>query len=282
MKPFMKYTGSKRKLAKWICSNIDLSGKRLVEPFCGSAAVTLFLEPKKAWLNDISPFVIDIFSAIKTDPIRFHKILDDIHTPIYYETDENKVKEAYLAIRSEYYNDTDLISRAVKEFILISMCYNGLVRFDKYGHWNVAFGKRFSIAYSATPLTKHMSYYDVLGYSNMFANYDITCMNYIDVISNCNPETDFIYCDPPYLISADTTYQGKWTTDHLSHLCDMLVAFAERGGKFAISECGKRKDFVNELLYDKMSRYNIISSDYKYTIGNNNLAVDASEILIYN
>lgn len=279
MRPFMKYTGSKRKLAKWICSNINLSGKRLVEPFCGSAAITLFLEPKKAWLNDISQFVIDIFSAIKVDPVKFHKTLDDIYTPMYYETDDQKVKESYLTIRNDYYNDTDLITRAVKEFILISMCYNGVVRFDKNGHWNVPYGKRFSISHTKTPLTKHISFYDILGYSNL---YDITCKNYIDVISECDPVTDFIYCDPPYLISVDSTYQRKWTSDDLNTLCDLLISFADRGGKFALSECGKHRNFVNTLLYEKMNRYNIVSSDYTYIIGNNSLSVKASEILIYN
>ena len=64
-KPFLKWAGGKHKLVPFIESHLPTKArKRLIEPFAGSAALSIALEFESYLLNDISADLICLFSAI--------------------------------------------------------------------------------------------------------------------------------------------------------------------------------------------------------------------------
>lgn len=46
----------------------DQLSANYVEPFVGSGAVFLFVQPSKAFLSDINSELIDLYKAIRSDP----------------------------------------------------------------------------------------------------------------------------------------------------------------------------------------------------------------------
>ena len=66
MKPYLKYAGGKSHLAPSIQSFWEnTKSKRFVEPFAGSLAVTLAIDPTKALLNDNNEHVINMHRHVK-------------------------------------------------------------------------------------------------------------------------------------------------------------------------------------------------------------------------
>jgi site-specific DNA-adenine methylase len=66
MKPFLKWAGSKRRIAPKIAEMYKRHRQfRLVEPFCGGLSIALGLAPDQALLNDINPDLILLYRRIQ-------------------------------------------------------------------------------------------------------------------------------------------------------------------------------------------------------------------------
>ena len=65
-KPFLKWAGGKYKLVSFIENNFPKTArrKRLIEPFCGSAALSLALEFDEYLLNDINSDLINLYKVL--------------------------------------------------------------------------------------------------------------------------------------------------------------------------------------------------------------------------
>ena len=88
------WLGSKRCCASEIVQlikhgiNFGQTSELFVEPFAGSASVTLELAPKCFILNDINPNIINVFASVKNCNLGFHK--------------HNNVHKEILKIRREF------------------------------------------------------------------------------------------------------------------------------------------------------------------------------------
>jgi len=178
-KPPLKWAGGKRWLLKFlkeIWIDYHASGFRLVEPFCGGLAITLGLMPKRAYLNDINPHLINFYSQLKSG----------LKPNIIMEYD----KTLYYKYRQRF---NDLILRgkcntkeaALLFYYLNHTGYNGLCRFNQKGLFNVPFGEYKNVTYLK----------DFCIYESVFQNWKFTCKDFeeLDLQSK-----DFIYADPPY------------------------------------------------------------------------------------
>lgn len=56
---------------------------RLVEPFCESLSISLYLQPQTALLNDVDPSLINFYEQIK-EVLFFDILLDNTET-VYYQ-----------------------------------------------------------------------------------------------------------------------------------------------------------------------------------------------------
>jgi DNA adenine methylase len=108
---FLRYAGSKRRALGYIKQYLQhpkLIG-RYVDPFVGGGGVFLSLEFKLALLSDINRELMDLFRAIKCDPLGVWSIFESY--PL--------TKKDYYRIRNnKKVNQLDLIERAARTLYL--------------------------------------------------------------------------------------------------------------------------------------------------------------------
>ena len=68
MKTFFKWQGNKSKHFKYIIPEIPTDFKKYIEPFVGSGAVFLKIEPKRWIINDLNENNISIWKLAKENP----------------------------------------------------------------------------------------------------------------------------------------------------------------------------------------------------------------------
>ena len=101
---------------------------------------------------------------------------------------------------------------------------------------------------------------------------------------------DFIYADPPYLITcASYNEQNGWNEELEKELYRYLDEASNRGIRFALSNVLSSKGKVNEILQkwldDNKRRYKVIHLDYSYSNSNYhkiNRTAESDEILVIN
>lgn len=117
---------------------------RWIEPFVGSGVVGFNVAPSTALFSDSNPHIIRFYSAINTG-----LITPGIAREFLVSEGENLSKHGkdyYYEVR-ERFNCT----QAPLDFLFLNRsCFNGMIRFNSQGQFNVPFGhkpERFSKAY---------------------------------------------------------------------------------------------------------------------------------------
>jgi DNA adenine methylase len=188
--PPIKSQGIKTKLVPWIKNIIprEFSGV-WIEPFMGTGVVAFNLAPKNAILADSNPYIISFYGELLSG-----RITPDIVRNFLQEEGRlliEKGEEHYYYIRERFNKDHDPL-----DFLFLNRsCFNGMIRFNKKGGFNVPFCRkpeRFSKSY-ITKIVNQVSYvYQLL----QTKNYTFLCQDFQATIALGTNE-DFIYCDPP-------------------------------------------------------------------------------------
>ena len=113
--------------------------------------------------------------------------------------------------------------------------------------------------------------------------------NFVDINFNEFSENDFVYADPPYLITcASYNEQGGWTEKDEYELLDVLDGLTQRNIRFALSNVLEAKGKSNEILLKwviNRPNYRIIDLKYNYRNANYQRQKDRDktrEVLIVN
>ncbi|RMG83707.1 MAG: DNA adenine methylase [Bacteroidetes bacterium] len=181
------YQGSKRNLADRILRFFPDEPFRLVEPFAGSAAVSIasafYFKAEKFWLNDINEPLIELWREIINRPEHIIKKYHDL----WLEQLGNE-EAHYYAIRSKF-NET---KRPEYLLFLLAKCVKSAIRYNSNGEFNQSPDKRRK---GRKPENMRN---DILNVSKLFkGKVKLTTLNYHTVIDQTLP-SDFVYLDPPY------------------------------------------------------------------------------------
>ena len=143
--PPLKCQGIKTKLVEEIRRLAQTQDfERWVEPFCGSCVVPLNVQPKRALVCDSNVHIIRLYQEIQQGKL----------TPVLakaFLTDEGAKLRAggedyYYAVRERFNNSPSSL-----DFLFLNRsCFNGVIRFNRYGKFNVPYGhkpERFAQAY---------------------------------------------------------------------------------------------------------------------------------------
>ena len=114
--------------------------------------------------------------------------------------------------------------------------------------------------------------------------------NFVDFPFNALQNDDFVYCDPPYLLSTASYNDGKrgfegWGFKQEKELYKILDHLNERGIRFALSNVIKHKGKENEILINWAKSYNIHKLDINYNNSNYQIKTrdaETIEVLITN
>ncbi len=181
------YQGSKRNLAADILKFFPQKIDRLIEPFAGSAAITIasayYFKADKFIVNDINAPLINLWDKIVNEP---QTIIRDYHH--IWNNQLGNEEEYYYQIRDNF-NQT---KEPKYLLFLLAKCVKAAVRYNAEGNFNQSPDKR-----RKGRLPENMRY-DILNVSNLlkdkvsFYSYDY------EKILDMATEKDLIYMDPPY------------------------------------------------------------------------------------
>ena len=233
----MNYTGGKGKLLNQILPLFPKNINTFVDLFTGGCNVAVNVNANKIIANDLCTQVIDTCKGIQNN--NTEKAIEMIEKIINEYDLSKENKEGYLELRKAY-NDGN------KEwhifYTLLAYSFNNQIRFNKKGEFNMPFGKGRS-SFNPTLKKKYEDFSNAIHNKNIkFTNNDFKKLN-IDKLKN----DDFVYLDPPYLVT-EATYNTGWneeTEKELLSLCDRLN---EKGIKFAISNVLEHNGSKNEIL----------------------------------
>ena len=186
-----------------------------VEPFLGSGVVAFNCPGriKKVIVNDINPHIIKFYKGVADGIITPDKIREVFNTH-----NQNLLKDGY-----DYYNQIkDRFNQSfdTMDFLFLTRTgFNGVMRFNNSGKWNVPFCKlnnRLSknviddLASSVDELSKLFKSKEFIFYNKSFE----------EVIESA-PENSIFYCDPPYY-GLQVQYFKGWGKEDEIRLNEML------------------------------------------------------------
>jgi DNA adenine methylase Dam len=278
----LNYTGNKSRILDQILPLFPKNITRFVDLCCGGASVGLNVLPfsNEVICIDINKDVIDILKTLKlfSENIIVGKIesiikefgLSDTHTN-GYEAYKNYVKgndgfklynkDGYMKLR-DYFNENQLFpyDRAVYLLTLLSYSFNNDIRFNSNGKFNMPIGKT---DFNNSIRAKLSSFKQ--GIKNK--NIDFYCAEFGIVKEFGLTESDFVYVDPPYLITnAVYNENGAWAQQQEKELLETLDFLNSLNVKFALSNVLEKEGSKNKILsaWIKRNGFKIININYHY------------------
>ena len=225
-----------------------------VEPFLGSGVVAFNCPGriKKVIVNDINPHIIKFYKGVADCTITPDRIREvfDIHN-------QNLLKDGY-----DYYNQIkDRFNQSfdTMDFLFLTRTgFNGVMRFNNSGKWNVPFCK-LNNRLSKNVIEDLASSVDEL--SRLFKSKEFIFYNksFEEVIESA-PENSIFYCDPPYY-GLQVQYFKGWGKEDEVRLNEML-----KDKVFIYStwlEDGIRE---NMMIKEYWEEYEIEGKKHKYNV----------------
>ena len=270
--PPIKCQGIKTRLIPFIFKSIKWkrnNGARWIEPFLGSAVVALNLSPQHALLSDTNQHLVAFYKAIQSNEISPGSVrkflvsegekLERRGADYYYE-----VRERFNRYKSPF------------DFLFLNRsCFNGVMRFNGAGNFNVPFGhkpRRFSKAY----ITKIANQIDWAARQIRGKDWEFRVANWDETLSAAQPE-DFVYLDPPYL-GRHTDYYNSWDEGEARRLAE---ATKNLNCGFAVSMWLENRYRRNEHIRDCWSGLELRVCSHFYHVGSTeNLRNRMDEALI--
>ncbi len=181
------YQGSKRKLASLIVDCIPPQTHRLLEPFAGSAAVSVAAawaaKAKSFWLNDTHRALMALWERIIHDP---EDLSDDYEE--LWKAQEGREPEYYNLVRQQF--NTSHKSELL--LFLLARCVKAAIRYNRRGEFNNSPDHRRKGMRPETMRENLRMVSEILG-----SRTRITSQDYSIVLQQAKPD-DFVYMDPPY------------------------------------------------------------------------------------
>lgn len=273
--PPIKCQGKKTKLVshiKELYSKLKLDNSVYYEPFMGSGIVGFNIEPERAIFSDNNPYIIKFYNSIKSNEID----LDTIR--IFLEEEGKKLlesgKDYYNLVRDRFNKDCNIL-----DFLFLNRCcFNGLMRFNRNGKFNVPYCKKddkLSSDYIDKIIDQVKKVKELL---DRHPDWQFICSDWKDIVKDAKEE-DIIYCDPPYL-GLFSTYYTEYDINNEKELQDFLNNICN--SKWIYSSWKENKDKINEFILDLIGKYDSIDIEHRYQIGSKNeYRNKVVEILIY-
>ncbi len=254
--PPIKSQGIKTKLVPWISSIVSENFKSTwIEPFMGTGVVAYNIAPKKAILCDTNPHIINFYKSIQK------KEITPALAKMYLKEEgtllSSKGEDHFYTIRERFNKEHNPL-----DFLFLNRsCFNGMIRFNRKGEFNVPFCRkpeRFAQAY----ITKIINQLEYVFYFVQYNHIDYICQDFKETIALAK-EGDIIYCDPPY-IDRYADYFNGWDEEKEKEL---YIALKNTKATFILSTWHHNDFRKNDYIESLWSEYPILTRDHFYHVG---------------
>jgi DNA adenine methylase Dam len=270
LKSPLNYAGSKHNLMYQLLQHFPKkeSVDTFYDVFAGGLSVSINTDYYKTVSNDIITPLIDFYRNL--DIASKSGLMEEEILKIKSFSINKESQDEFNAIREKFNINGD----PYLFFALVSSCTNNMMRFNKSFKFNQSFGKR---TINDSTLQKLRDYCSVLQNKNIsFVNFSYQQLFKFHSIS----KNDFIYLDPPYLIS-EAGYNAYWSKSSEESLYELLYELDKSGIRFVMSNLLTHKGIDNPYLH-KFNRFSIIKLDYDYEKVSRKKGGESSEIIIKN
>ena len=254
--PPIKSQGIKTKLTEWITTNVkEIDFERWVEPFMGTGVVAFNVRPKKALLCDSNPHLINFYKAVQNKEITSDSVRK------YLNEEGQKLSETrgehYYIVRDRFNNSGDSL-----DFLFLSRsCFNGMMRFNKKGGFNVPFCKKPNRFVQAL-ITKISNQVDNISQIIELGDYEFKHQDFKKTLSELR-NSDLVYSDPPY-IGRHVNYFDNWSEDKEIVLSNCLE---ESNCKFILSTWLSNKYRTNSYVFSVWKNCYVSTKEHFYHVG---------------
>lgn len=257
----MNYTGGKYKLLPQILPFFPTEINTFVDLFTGGGNIAVNVNANKIIANDFEPHIIGIYKTFQKYEIE--ELIKTIEVAIqaFGLTIENADNfNNFRAYYNKHIEDGYSFIMPIMLYVLICYSFNHQFRFNSKGEFNMPFGKNRS-QWNDTMKKNLINFHKAITEKNIiFTNKDFNELK-IDKLSS----NDFVYCDPPYLITC-ATYNEKdgWNENSERKLLELLDKLNSQNVKFALSNVLFSKGKTNDILIEWSKKYNVHHLDYTY------------------
>ncbi len=256
--PPIKCQGIKTKLIPAIRAVVPkLIEGRWIEPFCGSCAVLFNIRPVRALVSDTNKHIVRFYTDLQSGSVTPGMVYDFLREN--GELLKIKGEGHYYEVREEFNRSGSSLA-----FLFLNRsCFNGVMRFNRKGGFNVPFCRkptRFAQAY----VTKIMNQLKTC--VSLLKDHDwIFRTNSFQVALGEARENDVVYVDPPYA-GRHTDYYNSWSEVDERELAVLLKKLP---CSFVLSTWFKNEFRTNPIVEREWldSRYTINTKEHFYHVG---------------
>jgi len=256
--PPVKCQGIKTKLADEI-QRLAQSREfdRWVEPFCGSCVVALNVQPKRALLADSNVHIIRLYQEIQRGD------LTPALAKAFLVEEGEKLRTGgeahYYAVRERFNTRPSSL-----DFLFLNRsCFNGVIRFNRYGKFNVPYGhkpERFAQAY----ITKITNQIRRISEAIAACDWTFATADFRQTLASVRPG-DLVYADPPYA-GRHVDYFNSWSESDEMELGNML---RQLPCGFILSTWHSNEFRTNAMIerHWNDSRFHLLTREHFYHVG---------------
>ena len=234
----LNYIGGKYKLLPQLLPLFPKNINTFVDLFCGGCNVGINVNANKIVFNDNLVFLIELYKKFLT--------LDNEEIVLHIES---RIKEFNLSLTNEdgYKSMRTLYNKEKNPldlFVLVAYSFNHQIRFNNSHEFNNPFGRERS-SFNTNMRSNLYMFLNAIHNKRV----EFSCANFNEVDLSIYNENDFIYCDPPYLITTGTYNDGKrgftgWSENEEIKLLNILTELnkAVKGAKSSQHVLGQAAD----------------------------------------
>lgn len=300
----LNYTGGKFKLLPQILPLFPENINTFVDLFCGGCNVGINIDCKSVIYNDLDRNLLYLYNTFKN--LDKQSVFDWIYEIInkyelslvsengydYYKCDSSKGlgkynKDKFLKLRADFNKKKQKGNYDyyyyVMLYVIIVYAFNNQIRFNSNGEFNLPVGKR---DFNKKMQQKLSDFIDRIKEQDC----KFTCLDFREFDIDALENNDFVYVDPPYLITCATyNEQGGWSETDEEDLLQFLDRLNKQNLRFALSNVLRSKGKENKILLDWLDKnkdkYKAVNLNYSYSNSNyqtKDKTSGSEEVLIIN
>ena len=296
----LNYTGGKFKLLPQILPLFPKNIDRFFDFFCGGCNVGINVDCDEVVCIDREENLIYLYQTFQN--VEKNSVLNWIFEIIsdyglslvsrdgykFYDCESNVGlgnfnREPFKRLRDDF-NKCKIFDYRyyVMLYVMIVYAFNNQIRFNSAGKFNLPVGKR---DFNSRMQSKLLNFIERI----QSKNYKFVCQDFRNFDIEELSENNFVYADPPYLITCATYNEnGGWNNSDELDLLNFLDKIHCKRIKFALSNVLRSKGRENKILsawLENNSAYQAVHLKQSYSNSNyhkSDKISDSDEVLIVN
>ena len=263
----IKTQGKKTKIVPAIVKILPELGDTLyLEPFLGSGEVLFNINPQYALVSDNNIHIINFYKALQ------NRDISPLMVREFLEVNGAKLQEHgrnfYYEMRNKF-NDNH---NPLYFLFLNRSCFNGVMRFNNKGDFNVPFCNKDN-RFAKALITKIVNQVDLIQQIILQhgKNWKFVCCDWAEIekYNDFNCKKSLYYFDPPY-VERHSTYFDAWTEERNESLFKHISLLED---KFILSNWISNSYRTNTHIstYFSDAKFNILPIEHFYHVGGKEL-----------